>query len=149
MLHKWEKEAQAKTILPPTPFANLGGSNASDSFFYPGIEYSSGPRPTQFHSVLKCAATPSSDHPTSYTGFRKEILAGVCKALCDSQGSFCSSLSEVKAMLGDDWGQPLHGRVLGLLLQRYEFETHHFRDLITESYVTNYAPVVVYHWWAT
>ena len=41
-------------------------------------------------------------------------------------------------MLGDDWGQPLHGRFLGLLLQRYEFEAHHFRDLITESYVTNY-----------
>ena len=26
---KWEKEVQAKTILHPTPFVNVGGSNAS------------------------------------------------------------------------------------------------------------------------
>ena len=38
----------------------------------------------------------------------EEILAYVCKALSDSQGSFRPSLSEVEALLGNDWGQPLY-----------------------------------------
>ena len=29
MLHKWEKEVQAETILHPTPSVNAGGSSAS------------------------------------------------------------------------------------------------------------------------
>ena len=33
--------------------------------------------------------------------------------------------------------------------QQFEFEARHFRDLTTESYVTNCAQIVVYHCWAT
>ena len=51
-------------------------------------------------------------------------------------------------LLGKDWGLPLHVRVLGLSPQRFEFEACHFRDLTTESYVTTYAKIVVYNWWA-
>ena len=72
----------------------------------------------------------------------------MCKALSDSHGSFCSSLAEVEALLGDDWGPPLHATVPGPLAQQYEFEACHFRDLTSESYVTDGAQIVVYYWWA-
>ena len=45
-------------------------------------------------------------------------------------------------LLGDDWGQPLHVGVPSLLLQRHEFEVHHFTN---ESYVIDYAHIVVYY----
>ena len=67
------------------------------------------------------------------------------KALSDSHVSFRPSLSEVQALLGDDWGQPLHGTVPRLSPQGYEFEACHFEDLTTESYVTDYLEVVVYY----
>ena len=35
-----------------------------------------------------------------------------------------------------------------LLPQQFEFEEHHFTDLTTDSYVTNYVQTVVYLWWA-
>ena len=70
----------------------------------------------------------------------KESQTHVCKALSDSHGSFRPSLAEVEALLGDDWGPPLHARVPGPLAQQYEFEARHFRDLTSESYVTDCAP---------
>ena len=55
---------------------------------------------------------------------------------------------ELEALLGNDWRQPLHVTVPGLSPQQFEFEARHFRDLTTESYVTDCAQIVVYHWWA-
>ena len=71
--------------------------------------------------------------------------ADVCKALSDSQGSFRPSLSEVEAMLGNDWRPPLHVTVPGLSPQQFEFKARHFRDLTNESYVTDCAQIVVYY----
>ena len=95
-------------------------------------------------------AAPSGDNPTSPSGCpsAEQILADVCKALSDSQGSFRPSMSEVEALLGNDWRQPLHVTVPGLSPQQFEFEARHFGDLTTESYVTDCAQIVVYHWWA-
>ena len=72
----------------------------------------------------------------------------MCKALNDSHGWFFSFLLEVEAPLGDNWGQPLHVTVLGSSVQQYEFQARHSRDLTTDSYVTYYAEIVVYCWWA-
>ena len=72
----------------------------------------------------------------------------MCKALSGSHGSFCPSLSEGEALLGDDRGQPLHVTVPSSLPQRYKFEARHFRDLTFESYDTDCAGIVVYYWWA-
>ena len=72
----------------------------------------------------------------------------MCKALRDSHGSFRPSLAEVEALLGDDWGPPLHATVPGPSAQQYEFDARHFRDLTSESYVTDCAQIVVYYWWA-
>ena len=58
-------------------------------------------------------------------------------------------MSEVEALLGNDWRRPLHVTVPGLSPQQFEFEARHFRDLTTESYVTDCAQIVVYYWWAT
>ena len=82
-------------------------------------------------------ATPSSDHPTSHAGCpsAEEILADVCRALFDSQGSFHPSLLEVEALLGNISGQ-------------FEFEVRHIRDLTTESYVPDCSQIVVCYWWA-
>ena len=55
---------------------------------------------------------------------------------------------EVEALLGNDWRQPLHVTVPRLSPQQFEFEARHFRDLTTESYVTDCAQIVVYYWWA-
>ena len=57
-------------------------------------------------------------------------------------------MSEVEALLGNDWRRPLHVTVLGLSPQQFEFEARHFRDLTTESYVIDCAQIVVYYWWA-
>ena len=95
-------------------------------------------------------AAPSRDHPTSPTQCPsvEEILADVCEAPSYSQGSFRPSLSEVEALLGNDWRPPLHVTVPGLSPQQFEFEARHFRDLTTESCVTDCAQIVVYYWWA-
>ena len=55
-------------------------------------------------------AAPSGDHPTSPTGClnAEPILADVCKALSDSQISFRPPMSEVEALLGNDWWEALH-----------------------------------------
>ena len=66
--------------------------------------------------------------------------------MSDSQGSFRPSLSE--ALLGNNWRPPLQVTVPGLSPQQFEFEARHFRDLTTESYVTDCAQIVVYYWWA-
>ena len=89
----------------------------------------------------------SSDHPTSHTGCpsAEEILADVCKALTDSQGLFCPSLSKVEAPRSNDWVHPLHAIVPRSSPQPFEFEARHFRDLTTESYVTDCAQIVVYY----
>ena len=78
------------------------------------------------------------------------LLRGVhvCKALSDSQGSVRPAMSQVVALLGNDWRQPLHLTITGLSPQQFEFQARHFRDLTTESYVTDCAQIVVYHCWA-
>ena len=76
-----------------------------------------------------------------------QILADVCKAPSDSRGSFRPSMPKVEALLGNDRRQPLHVTVPGLSPQRFEFEAHHCRDLTPQSYVTDCAQIVVYHWW--
>ena len=147
VLQKWEKEVQVESILHPTPSMNLDGSSASVA------DASSTPLdpvpPRSIPSGIVVAA-PSGDHPTSPTGCpsAKQILADVCKAPSDRQGSFRPSLSHVEALLGNDWRQPLHVMVRGLSLQQFEFQACHFRDLTTESYVTDCAQIVVYYWWA-
>ena len=88
----------------------LGGSRASIASC---AEVSSTPLelvpPTSIPSGIG-DATPCSDHPTSHTRCPsvEEVVADVCKALNDSHGSFRLSLSEVQALLGDDWGPPIH-----------------------------------------
>ena len=72
----------------------------------------------------------------------------MCKALSDSQRSFRPSLSLVEALLGNDWGHPLHVTLTGSSPQRLESEVRHFTDLATEIYVTEYAQIMVYYWWA-
>ena len=57
-------------------------------------------------------------------------------------------MSEVEALLGNDWRQPLHVTFPGLSAQQFEFEARHFRNLTTESYVTYCAQMVVCFWWA-
>ena len=136
-----------ESILHPTPSMNLDGSSTSVA------EATSTPLdpvpPSSIPSGIVVAA-PSVDHPTSPSGCpsAERILVDVCKALIGSQGSFRPSMSEVEALLGSDWRQPLHVTVAGLSLQQFEFEAHHFRDLTTEGYVTDCAQIVVYYWWA-
>ena len=101
---KWvlQKEMQVESILHPTPSMNVDGSSTSVA------KASSTPLdpvpPSSIPSGIVVAA-PSDDHPTSPTGCpsAEQILANVCKALSDSQGSFRPSLSEVEALLGNDW----------------------------------------------
>ena len=81
-------------------------------------------------------------------GAAKQILAHVCKALSDSHGSFRPCMSEVEALLGNDWRPPLHVRIPGFSPQQFEFEARHLRDLTTKRYVTDCAQIVVYYWWA-
>ena len=117
-----------ESILHPTPSRNVDGSNTSVA------EASSTPLdpvpPSSIPSGIVVAA-PSGDHRTSPSGCpsAEQILADVCKALGDSQGSFRPSLSEVEALLGNDWRQPLHVTVRGLSSQQFEFEARHFMDL--------------------
>ena len=147
VLQKWEKEVHVESILHPIPSMNVDGSSTSVA------EASSTPLdpvpPSSIPSGIVVAA-PCGDHPTSPPGCLSagQILADVCKALSDSQGSFRPSMSEVEALLGNDWRQPLHVTVPNLSPQQFEFEARHFRDLITESYVTECAQIVVYYWWA-
>ena len=93
-------------------------------------------------------------HVTRDHVFKDEMLfyrfggmSGECVQL--RQTSFCQSLSEVEALLGNDWRPPLHVTIPSLLPQQFEFEARHFRDLTTESHVTDCAQIVVYYWWAT
>ena len=147
VLQKWEKEVQVETILHPTPSMNVDGSST-----FVAEAWSTPMDPVLPSSISSgiVIGTPSSDHPTSHTGCpsAEEILADVCKALSDSQGSFRPSLSELEALLGKEWGQPLHVTVPGSSPQGFEFEARHSRDLTTESYVTHWAQIVVYYWWA-
>ena len=71
--------------------------------------------------------------------------ASVCKALSDIRGLFRPSLSQVEALLGNDWGQPLHVTSPSWLPQQFEFEACHFSDLTNES--TYCAQIVVYYMW--
>ena len=148
VLQKWEKEVQVESILHPTPSINVDGSSASvaEAWSTP-----LDPVPPSSIPSRVVVTAPSRDHPTSPTGCpsAEQILADVCKALSDSQGSFRPSLSEVEALLGNDWRQPLHVIGPGLSPQQFEFEARHFRDLTTESYVTDCAQIVVYYWWAS
>ena len=145
VLQKWEKEVHVESILHPNPSMNVDGSSTS------AAEASSTPLdpvpPSSIPSGIVVAA-PSIDHPTSPSGCpsAEQILADVCKALSDSQGSFCPSMSEVEALLGNDSRLQLHVTFLGLSPQQFEFEARHFRDLTTESYVTDCAQIVVYYW---
>ena len=168
MLQKWEKEVDTETILHPTPSVNRVPPNSIPSDIVVGTL----PTPSVNMGVDACdkvastpldpippssipseivVATPCADSPpTSHTGCRRaeQILANVCKALSDSQGTFRPSLAEVEALLGDDWGPPLHATVPGPSAQQYEFEARHFRDLTSQSYVTDCAQIVVYYCWA-
>ena len=133
VLQKWEKEVDAETILHPTPSVNRVPPNSIPSEIAVGTH----PTPSVNVGVAACdnvastpldpippssipseivVATPCTDSPpTSHTGCRpaEQILANVCKALSDSHGSFRPSLAEVEALLGDDWGPPLHATVPG------------------------------------
>ena len=147
VLQKWEKEVHVESILHPTPSMNVDGSSTSVA------EASSTPLdPVPPSSILSriVVAAPFGDHPTSPTGCpsAEQIMGDVCKALSDSQGSFRPSMSEVEALLGKDWRQPLHVTAPGLSPQQFEFEARHFRDLTTKSYVTDCAQIVVYYSWA-
>ena len=138
VLQKWEKVVQVESILHPTPSMNVDGSSA-----FVAEASSTPPDPVPPSSIPSgiVVAAPSGDYPTSPTGCpgAKQILADVCKALSDSQGLFRPSLSKVEALLGNDWRQPLHVTVPCLSPQQFEFEARHFRDLTTESYVTDCA----------
>ena len=118
VLQKWEKQVHVESILHPTPSMNVDGSSTSVA------EASSTPLdpvpPSSIPSGIVFAA-PSGDHPTSPTGCRgaEQILADVCKALSDSQGSFRPSMLEVEALLGNDRRQPLHVTVPGLSPQQF------------------------------
>ena len=57
-------------------------------------------------------------------------------------------MSEVEVLLDNNRRQPIHVTVPGLSPQQFEFKGRHFRDLTTESYVTDCARIVVYYWWA-
>ena len=142
VLQKWEKEVQVESILHLPPSMNVDGSSTSVA------EASSTPLdPVPPNSIPFgiVVAAPSGEHPTSPTRCpsAEQILAEVCKALSDSQGSFRPSMSEVEALLGNDWRQPLHVTVPSLSPQQFEFEARHFKDLNTESYVTDCAQIVV------
>ena len=138
------EELHVESILHPTSSMNVDGSSTF-------VAKASGTPldPVPPSSILSgiVVAAPSGDHPTSPSGCpsAEQILVDVCKALSDSQGSFRPSMSEVEALLGNDWRQPLHVTVPSLSPQEFECEAHHFGDLTTESYVKD---CVVYHWWA-
>ena len=147
VLQKWEKGVQVETILHPSPSMNVDGSSASV------VEaLSTPPDPVPPSSIPSgiIVTAPFCDHPASPTGCpsAEQILADVCKAPFDSQGSFRPSLSKAEALLGNNWRPPLHVTVLGLSPQQFEFEARHLRDLTTESYVTDCAQIVVYYGWA-
>ena len=99
MLQKWVKQ-------------NVDGSSAALA------EASSTPRdpvtPSSIPSGIAVLA-PCRDHPTSTIKCpsAEQILADMCKALSDSQGSFHPSLSKVDALLSNDWRPPLHVTVVG------------------------------------
>ena len=144
VLQKWEKEVHVESILHPTPSMNVDGSSTSVA------EALSTPLdlvPSSSNASGIVVAAPCGDHSTSPTGcsIAEQILADVCKALSDSQGSFRPSMLEIEALLGNDWRQPLHVTVPGLSPQQFEFEAHHFRDLTTDSYVTDCAQLLVYY----
>ena len=137
VLQKWEKEVHVESILHPTPSMHVDGSNTSVA------EASSTPLdPIPPSSILSGIAAPSGDHPTSPTRCpsAEQILAND-----DSQGSFHPSMSEVEALLGNNWRRPLHVTVPGLSPQQFEFEARHFKDLTTENYVIDCAQIVVYY----
>ena len=137
VLQKWEKEVYVESILHPTPSMHVDGSNTSVA------QASSTPLdPIPPSSILSGIAAPSGDHPTSPTGCpsAEQILAND-----DSQGSFHPSMSEVEALLGNNWRRPLHVTVPGLSPQQFEFEARHFKDLTTENYVIDCAQIVVYY----
>ena len=138
VLQKWEKEVQVEPILHSTPNVNVGGSSASVASC------------ARLSNATLDPVSPIYSPITSHFGCHsaEEILGDVCKALGDSHGSFRPSLSEVKALLGDNWGQILHAMVPCRFGFQYEFEAHHFRDLATESYGTNCVEIVVYYWWS-
>ena len=131
----WPRWGTQLQFAPPSPQQTC---TSRSGFYFFLLCVFLGPHPTR------------SAHERHRTGCRpaEQILANVCKALSDSHGSFRPSLAEVEALLGDDWGPPLHATVPGPLAQQYEFEARHFRDLTSESYVTDGAQIVVYYWWA-
>ena len=140
VLQKWEKEVHVESILHPTPSMKVDGSS---TFVAKASSTPLDPIPPS--SILSGIAAPSGDHPTSPTGCpsAEQILADD-----DSQGSFHPSMSKVEALLGNSWRRPLHVTIPGLSPQQFEFEARHFKDLTTESYVTDCAQIVVYYWWA-
>ena len=104
MLQKWLKEVHVESILHPTPSMNVDGSSTcvAEAWSTPLDPVP----PSSIPSGIVVAA-PFGDNPTSPSGCpgAEQILADVCKALRDSQGSFHPSMSEVEALLGNDWRQ--------------------------------------------
>ena len=137
VLQKWEKEVQVESTLHPTRSMNVDGRStkawSTELDPIPPISIPSG----------MVVAAPSSYHPTSRFGCTsaEQMLPDVCKALGDCQGSFRPSMSEVEALVGNGWRQPLHVRVPDLSPHQFEFEARHFTDLTTESYVTDCAQI--------
>ena len=79
--------------------------------------------------------------------FGDDILAAVCRAVIDGQGSSMAQLQHVESLLCDDWERPLDVITPSLGSQLYKLEAHHLRDVYTESYVTEHAEIVVYYYW--
>ena len=75
-----------------------------------------------------------------------DILAVVCHALTDGQGSPSAQLQDIESLLRDNWERPLDVIIPSSGSQPYTLEARHLRDVYTESYVTNNAEIVVYYW---
>ena len=80
---------------------------------------------------------------------RHDILAAVCRALTDGQGSPAAQLQHVESLLCDDWEIPLDVINPSSGSQQYKPEARHLRDVYTQSSVTHNAKMVVYYGWLT
>ena len=74
-----------------------------------------------------------------------DILAAMCHALTNGQGSPTAQLQDVESLLRDDCEQPLDVIIPSSGSQLYKMEARHLRDVYTESYVTDNAEIVVYY----
>ena len=162
VLQKWEEEVEVGKILHPTQ-SHAETTPSSPCALPPTLSHPDG------NSTLPAIASPnaspvspplameeldvppppcSNTSQPSQTGMVNTrhicgdaILAAVCHALADGQGSPTAQLQDVESLLHGDWERPLDVIIPSSVSQLYKPEARHLRDVYTES--------CVYYRWLT